>query len=79
MQDPESVLGAIAVGGTKRFGFELPSVAGEPGAERRRLVRVLLAELIDEGAGEDRAVAALRAFKARNSYSYGQGQSRFES
>lgn len=39
------------------------SVAGEPGAERRGLVRIVLAELIDEGAGEDRAVAAVRAFK----------------
>ena len=38
MQDPESVLGAIAVGRTRRFGFELPSVAGEPGAERRGLL-----------------------------------------
>jgi hypothetical protein len=62
VQDPELVLDAIAVGGTKRFGFELPSVAGEPGAERRGLVRIVLAELIGEGAGEDRAVAAVRAF-----------------
>ncbi len=37
-------------------------MAGEPGAERRGLVRIVLAELIDEGAGEDRAVAAVRAF-----------------
>jgi len=37
-------------------------VAGEPGAERRGLVRIVFAELIDEGAGEDRAVAAVRAF-----------------
>jgi hypothetical protein len=37
-------------------------VAGEPGAERRGLVRVVLAELIYEGAGEDGAVAAVRAF-----------------
>ena len=28
----------------------MPSVAGEPGAERRGLVRIVLAELIDEGA-----------------------------
>jgi hypothetical protein len=40
----------------------LPSVAGEPVAQRRGLVRIVLAELIDEGAGEDRAVAAVRAF-----------------
>ncbi len=40
----------------------MPSVAGAPGAERRGLVRIVLAELIDEGAGEDRAVAAVRAF-----------------
>ena len=40
----------------------MPSVAGEPGAERRGLVRIVLAELIDEGTGEDRAVAAVRAF-----------------
>jgi hypothetical protein len=50
------------VGGTQRCGFELPSAAGEPAAERRGLVRIVLAELIDEGAGEDRAVAAVRAF-----------------
>jgi hypothetical protein len=37
-------------------------VAGEPVAQRRGLVRIVLAELIDEGAGEDRAVAAVRAF-----------------
>ena len=40
----------------------MPSVAGEPVAQRRGLVRIVLAELIDEGAGEDRAVAAVRAF-----------------
>ena len=40
----------------------MPSVAGEPGAERRGLVRIVLAVLIDEDAGEDRAVAAVRAF-----------------
>ena len=37
-------------------------MAGESGAQRRGLVRVVLAELIDEDAGEDRAVAAVRAF-----------------
>ena len=37
-------------------------MAGEPGAERRGLVRIVLAELIDEGAGADGAVAAVRAF-----------------
>ena len=40
----------------------MPSVAGEPGAERRGLVRIVLAELIDEGAGEDGTVAAVCAF-----------------
>jgi hypothetical protein len=41
----------------------LPPVAGKPGAERCGLVRIVLAELTDEGAGEDRAVGAVsRAF-----------------
>jgi hypothetical protein len=40
----------------------LPSVAGAPGAERGGLVRIVLAELTGEGAGEDRAVAAVHAF-----------------
>ena len=37
----------------------MPSVAGEPGAKRHGLVRIVLAELIDEGAGEDRTIAAV--------------------
>ena len=37
-------------------------MAGEPGAERRGLVRIVLAELTDQSAGEDGAVAAVRAF-----------------